>query len=312
MAENYRDIYDTERSLQASDALITELGERSSTLERQRRLQETRLRQELISAYQSGPNEPLKMLLNQESNASAGRMFYYYRTVLAARARTIEAYQTTLDEIEQNRLSLDAERDRQKRLLANLTNSREQLTRSQQERESLLSRLEQSISETEQQLASRLEDRERLETLLRNISERMQELDLESNRTSFSDIRGNCSLPTSGTIAARFGSQRTGSLSWDGLMIETSMGKPVSAVHHGRVVFADYLRGYGLLVIIDHGDDYLTLYGHNQSLFVESGDWVNPGQQIAQVGISGGLRDPALYFEIRRSGEAINPQLWCD
>ena len=112
-------------------------------------------------------------------------------------------------------------------------------------------------------------------------------------------------------MLASFGSLRTGNIRWDGVMIESSMGDPVRSVHSGRVVFSDYLRGYGLLIIVDHDDGYLTLYGHNQSLFVEAGDWVQPEQMIAQVGNSGGQRDAGLYFEIRKDGEPTNPASWC-
>lgn len=311
MAENHRAMINAERSLDASDALMDQLQQRSVEIRAALLQQQDRLQHELLLAYRGGANEPLKLLLNQESGRDTGRMLYYYRAVLGARTQSIQDYQLILAEAERNRRSLQQERQYQAELLASLNRARESLASSQRERESLLTRLEQSIAATEQELQARIEDRERLQTLLENINERMQELELESNRTAFAGIRGRCALPTRGNLTARFGTTRTGTLNWDGILIESAMGSSVKAVHHGRVVFADYLRGYGLLVILDHGDNYLTLYGHNQSLFVESGDWVSPGQQIAQVGISGGLREPALYFEIRQNGEAINPQHWC-
>ncbi|MEQ9568463.1 MAG: peptidoglycan DD-metalloendopeptidase family protein, partial [Pseudomonadales bacterium] len=88
-------------------------------------------------------------------------------------------------------------------------------------------------------------------------------------------------------------------------------GTEIHSIHHGRVVFADYMRGYGLLVIVDHEDGYMTLYGHNQSLFVEPGDWVSPGDQLALVGNTGGLAEPGLYFEIRQNGKPVDPASWC-
>ncbi len=313
MAENHREIINAERSLDASAALISQLEQRAGELRSALEGQQQRLQHELLLAYRGGANEPLKLLLNQEGGSDTGRMLYYYRALLGSRTRTIQSYEETLASIGRNRESQQQEREYRSGLLASLNQSRNALRQSQAERETLLNQLEQSIAETEQQLAARIADRERLRTLLDSISEQMQELELEleTNRTAFSDIRGQCSLPADGNLAARFGTTRTGSLNWDGVLIESQMGTSVNAVHNGRVVFADYLRGYGLLVILDHGEQYLTLYGHNQSLFVESGDWVLPGQQIAQVGISGGLREPALYFEIRQQGEAINPLNWC-
>ena len=139
----------------------------------------------------------------------------------------------------------------------------------------------------------------------------MAELDAQGDQRPFIEIQGECEWPTQGRPIASFGSLRTGSIRWDGVMIESEMGNTVRAIHNGRVVFSDYLRGYGLLIIVDHNDGYLTLYGHNQSLFVEAGDWVLPQQMIAQVGNSGGQQNAALYFEIRKDGEPTNPENWC-
>jgi septal ring factor EnvC (AmiA/AmiB activator) len=102
-----------------------------------------------------------------------------------------------------------------------------------------------------------------------------------------------------------------GKLTWDGVLIAAPEGREVRAIHHGRVAFADWLRGFGLLLIIDHGDGFMSLYGHNQSLFKETGEWVEPGEVVAQVGSSGGRTRSGIYFGIRHNGEPQNPQQWC-
>ena len=120
-------------------------------------------------------------------------------------------------------------------------------------------------------------------------------------------------LPVRGRIVSRYGSQRGGDarLKWDGLLVSASLGTQVHAIHGGRVVFADWLRGSGLLLILDHGNGYLSLYGHNQTLLREVGTWVQPGEAIATVGNSGGLPEPSLYFAIRHRGQALDPLAWC-
>jgi septal ring factor EnvC (AmiA/AmiB activator) len=97
---------------------------------------------------------------------------------------------------------------------------------------------------------------------------------------------------------------------WSGVLLEAAAGTPVRAVYHGRVAYADWLPGLGLLMIVDHGGGYMTLYGHNEALLKESGDWVEPGEPIAQVGDTGGQARPGLYFEIRLKGEPVNPHPW--
>ena len=128
----------------------------------------------------------------------------------------------------------------------------------------------------------------------------------------FGKLKGKLPWPVVGKPSNRFGRYRNGtSLRWQGLTIPSTEGNRVEAIHSGRIVFADWLRGSGLLVIIDHGDGYMSLYAHNQSLLKEIGDWVNPGDTIATVGNSGGQQRSGLYFEIRHNGKPTDPKRWC-
>lgn len=136
-------------------------------------------------------------------------------------------------------------------------------------------------------------------------------MEVEVSNRPFKELKGKLPWPTQGKIIKQFGSARaTNKVRWQGLMIASDEGAPVHAVHHGRVVFADYLRGHGLLLIIDHGDSFLSLYAHNQMLYKEIGDWVSAGEEIATVGQSGGQDQAGLYFELRHQGKPTNPNSW--
>jgi septal ring factor EnvC (AmiA/AmiB activator) len=129
--------------------------------------------------------------------------------------------------------------------------------------------------------------------------------------TPFVNRKGQMTWPTDGRLLRKFGeSKADGRLRWDGVLLATGAGSEVLAVHHGRVVYSDWLPGMGLLVVLEHGDGYLTLYGHNQDLIMEVGEWVTPGTVIAHVGDSGGQPVPGLYFEIRKNGSPVNPSHW--
>ena len=311
LAQNHREIFTSERAIAASEDLLEGLVGRLEELQILKDQQEAQLREEIASLYRSGGREPLKLLLNQEDPAIFGRMLHYYQALAANRQSKIDEYLQTSQALEQAETSRTEELSYQRQLLASLSDSRAALERRFVERERILSDLENSIADTQAEIAANQENRARLESLVRSISATMAELRVEADQRPFSEIRGQCQWPAEGEMVASFGSVRTGSIRWDGVMIESEMGDSVRAIHNGRVVFSDYLRGYGLLVILDHDEGYLTLYGHNQSLFVETGDWVLPQQMIAQVGNSGGQRDAGLYFEIRKEGEPTNPANWC-
>ena len=144
------------------------------------------------------------------------------------------------------------------------------------------------------------------------MDEPLANLDAPRSAQPFAGMQGKLLLPVEGRISHRFGNQRNqGTLRWHGIFIDAAEGESVYAVHYGRVVFSDWLRGFGLLMIVSHGEGYMSLYGHNQALFRETGDWVSAGEVIAAVGDSGGQDKTGLYFEIRIDGKPNNPQNWC-
>ena len=150
---------------------------------------------------------------------------------------------------------------------------------------------------------------EKLVRELRRALERIEKFPTDS-KDAFAKLRGKLAWPVSGKLVASYGQVRAGGMRWDGVLLAGAQGTPVRAVYHGRVVYADWLSGLGLLTIIDHGDGYLSLYGHNERLFKEVGERVTAGDTIATVGDSGGRSSPALYFEIRKAGKPIDPRPW--
>ena len=176
----------------------------------------------------------------------------------------------------------------------------------------VLLQLNRQLRETGKALEKRTADRRRLEQLLVRIEDRTAMIVESEDSTPFKGMKGQLLLPVNGRITQRFGAQRNaGKMRWRGVFIDAPEGEQVHAVHYGRVVFSDWLRGFGLLLIVNHGQGYMSLYGHNQMIYRETGDWVVAGEAIATVGDTGGQDRSGLYFEIRIDGNPADPQLWC-
>jgi murein hydrolase activator len=294
-----------------------EVSTRRSTLADQKKEQEAELAKEraslagqLRAAYLIGREEPLKLLLNQKDPARAGRMFAYYGYFGRARAeqieriaaamQRIEALDTELAEAETKLVSLEAERQ------AEL----EKLEGARAKRGKVLASLDSEGRSRAQNLERLKKQQSGLETLLRELKRAMDRLPSIDNNDAFARLRGKLSWPVSGRVVARFGEQRAGGLKWDGVLVATDRGAAVKAVSEGRVVYADWLPGLGLLAILDHGEGYLSLYGHNDRLYKSVGERVAAGDPIAAAGDSGGRARPELYFEIRKGGRPVDPRPW--
>ena len=267
---------------------------------------------QIRAAQMIGQEEPLKLLLSQRDPAQTGRMLTYYQYFGRARAAQIAAINTHLGEL----ATLDAALAAEEQRLAALEEQRQgELAKMQAARERrgrALVTLDAESKNRAQQL-DRLEGQkgglEKLVRELRRALERVEKFPTDS-KDAFARLRGKLTWPVSGRLIASFGQTRAGGVKWDGVLVAGAEGAPVRAVYHGRVVYADWLSGLGLLTIIDHGDGYLSLYGHNERLYKEVGERVTAGDTIATVGDSGGRATPALYFEIRKAGRPIDPKPW--
>jgi septal ring factor EnvC (AmiA/AmiB activator) len=264
---------------------------------------------QLRAAYLIGRQEPLKLLLNQKDPALAGRMFAYYSYFGRARAGQIKLIEDDLRRI----VELDGELEAEDQQLAELEKKQRaqlhELEQARTQRTHVLASLE-AQSHTRAQNLERLRSQQAgLEKLLRELRTAMERFPLEGN-DAFARLRGKLAWPVSGRLVARFGDARAGGVHWDGVLVATERGAPVKAVCQGRVIYADWLPGLGLLTIVDHGDGYLSLYGHNERLYKAAGEPVTAGEPIAAAGDSGGSSRPELYFEIRKGGKPVDPRPW--
>ena len=301
-----------EKELETTNDRVSWLTERQKELLTVKSEQQYYIEQQVRAAYEIGSQEYLKVLLNQEDPNEIARMLTYYDYFNQARSRQIESYNLTLLDLDRVTQELAEETvvlESQRRALGAQQKS---LANVQKEKQMTLKALISQISTTGSALLKLEQNRGRLEQLLDKLEESLANLDAPRSAQPFAGMQGKLQLPVEGKISHRFGNQRNqGKLRWHGIFIDAAEGESVYAVHYGRVVFSDWLRGFGLLMIISHGEGYMSLYGHNQALFRETGDWVSAGEVIAAVGDSGGQDKTGLYFEIRIDGKPNNPQNWC-
>ncbi|MDB6089269.1 MAG: hypothetical protein JWN85_2053, partial [Gammaproteobacteria bacterium] len=263
----------------------------------------------LRAAYLIGREEPLKLLLNQKDPTRAGRMFAYYSYFGRSRAEQIRLIETNVAQLERLDEELAAEdaklaelEKQQRAQLADVEQARSHRTR-------VLASLEAESHTRAQNLEKLRSQQAGLEKLLRELRRAMEKYPVDSN-DAFARLRGKLAWPVGGHVVARFGESRAGGVKWDGLLVATERGAPVRAVYHGRIIYADWLPGLGLLTIVDHGDGYMSLYGHNERLYKAVGERVTAGDAIASAGDSGGSTRPELYFEIRKGGKPVDPRPW--
>lgn len=273
------------------------------------------LERQLVAAYAMGHESHLKIIFNQQDPARLGRMLQYYEYFNRARMERMESFRAAATEIAGLRAGILEEQEKLETLRRERGQQLAALDERRAARQQTLSRLERDISTRERRLTELQEDERALAALIDRLREAIRDLppgfDLPGN-APFASLKGKLPWPVQGKVAARFGSSReVERMNWRGMLIDADEGAEVRTIYNGRVVFADWMRGFGLLVIVDHGGGYMSLYGHNQSLYKAVGDPVRTGEVIATVGSSGGRATPGLYFEIRHKGVPDNPATWC-
>lgn len=286
-----------------------ELAQEKTDQEQQLARERTELATQMRAAYLIGREAPLKMFLNQQDPGRAGRMFAYYGYFGRARAGQLAAIEEHLNDLVMIDASLEQEQGRILQLEQAQKSEVSRLDKARNERGEVLATLANEAKARAASLQRLQREQAALEKLLRELRSTSQKFPLDA-RSPFANMRGKLAWPTSGRLAARFGERRAGSVKWDGVLIAAARGTPVKAVYRGRVVYADWLAGLGLLLIIDHGGGYLSLYGHNEQLFRAVGDQVAPGDVVAGVGDTGGRAQPELYFEIRQAAKPLDPAPW--
>ena len=316
--------------LQAAEVVISEQRIRLKDLERQRSFSEKKkanldaqleikmadmqvetkqLEAQVIAAYTSGEQERMKLLLNQHDPATLGRLMTYYRYMSEFRGANIFSLNQHIDELAGLREEVSAEEAR----LAGLTRARyaelTDLNAAQEKRQGLLVALKSRISAEGSEIRRLAAEEEDLARLIVELTSILSDYPITSEEP-FSKLKGVLTWPVSGGLLYDFGQPRAGGLKWNGVVLTAPRGREVRSIYHGRVVFSDWLAGMGLLVIVDHGDNYMTLYGYNETTLKSAGDWVAPGDVIATVGDSGGQQQTSLYFEVRQGTRPLNPRSW--
>lgn len=305
-------IRDTQSAIETSRQNERALQAERGTANAAAKEQEAAIAQELRATYIAGGGDELRLLLGEDNPQKVARLMAYYRYILGARSDLIDSYRETMATLIETERALQEQEQKLARELASLERQQQSLTQTGLERRELLSNLNARIADDAAELAARQADQAELESLLVEIEAALAQLFPDQTVESFSSAKGAMPWPVNGRLTQRFGRPRNqGKMRWQGVRLKADAGTPVAAIHHGRVVYADWLRGSGLLLVIDHGEGYMSLYAHNETLLRDVGDWVGAGAPISTVGDSGGQTEVGLYFEIRKDGKPTDPQGWC-
>lgn len=318
LAAAERRISDLKRQRRDLQSRISQQQNELETLEvRERRLtreldnRREQLAAQLRAAWMTGDAPAIKVLLNESDPQKLARLMTYHQHISQHTLGQIDDFNRTLKQLESTRQQARKAKASLRESERELAQQQTHLQSAQEKRQRTLSLLESDIEEKRSRREQLVADRERLEELLDDVQEAVANLSAPSDAAPFDSRRNQLPWPVDGRVVSHFGdSLHEGQLRQNGLAIETNKDANVSAVHYGRVVFSNWLRGFGLMTIIDHGDGYMSLYGNNSSLLTSPGDWVRAGEAIAIAGDGGGDDTPRVYFEIRKSGQPVDPGDW--
>jgi len=298
-----KEIQETKASLKHTNQNIANLKSKVDQLKQKKQEQSDKLAELIQTYYVTQRAKTSSNILNQ--GVEEDRISQYFQHLAQERAATIAELEKTVDELDDSREQLGLEKQQITSLLKQQTKKRDQLAKTQSKRKGTVSQIRSSISN----------DKVYLSELQRNETRLKAEIAKAAKRNAvpmdgLARQKGKLPWPVKGKILHNYGSRQTGQINWKGMVINANYGQSVKAVYSGTVVFADYLRGYGLVILLDHGKGDMTLYGFNQSLLKKEGDKVTAGESIALAGDTGGQPRPSLYFEIRRNSKTQNPKSW--
>ena len=313
ISRNARDLDHTRKKLGNLNRQVGELKTELNALNRELKKQRSTLASQLRAAYALGSQQHIKMLLNQQNPVNMGRVQVYFDYLNRTREQEIGHFLETIETRQKLDAALTDTLAAQKISYTKLKKQKNTLQNQRLKRRQLLARLNTEVGNQENTLADLETSRNRIENLLKSLGELLADVpSTPGDARPFGERKGHLPWPLKGKFLAQYGNaKQQGDLKWNGVLISAKYGTPVKAISHGRVAFADWLQGFGFITIIDHGDGYMSLYGHNESLLKQPGDWVAAGEVIATAGDSGGQPNSALYFEIRARGKPVNPDSWC-
>lgn len=298
----------TNSQLTNTQKKLRQLSIEKRQLEAEKSQQEKILAKQLRAAYSTGHHDYLKLILNQENPASVQRTITHYQYLNKARINEIENFKSTITQLE----AVSKQHQIQAEQLQHLTQEQNQqkqiLELSKTKQKQTLKALNSKQLNSQQKLKKLEQEEASIVALLKRIADAARAAE---NLVGLSKLKRKLSWPVKGKIQHSFGTRKQGYLKWKGVFLSAPIGRQVKTIHSGTILFSDWLKGYGLVSVVDHGDGYMSLYGHNQALLKSVGDRVEAGEPIALVGQSGGQATSGLYFEVRHAGKAMNPKLWC-
>ncbi len=288
---------------------------RKNRLEHQQRLsrENETLAEQVYTAFTLGRQERIKLLFSQQNAQTLQRNLVYYQYFSEARVALIDSVRDSIDRIIETETLINEARAALERDQQELGRQKAGLDKDLAKRRNIIGSLDTQLKKQGGELARLEDEAAQLQQLIDSIQDLLLPAPEDDiSRKAFADLRGKLAWPVKGKVRRLFGKRKPRSdLKWQGVRIDAPSGRHVRSVSHGRVAFADWLRGFGNLIIVDHGNGYLSLYGHNESLFKSAGEWVEAGDVISSVGSSGGQAKAGLYFEIRKRGKPQNPTRWC-
>ena len=296
-----------ETALYRTQIAVTKLRQQHRTFTEQTQVQLSIIVAHVQAASRLKPNDFVKQLLSKNSSADTQRYIRYHGYFSQQRLETIEQYKSSLAKLTETEKVLDQQLETQEIQRRALAKQSATVQANRNARTSAISALAEERKNKTKQRDALLADSERLRALVAQLRSQLSALDGKA----FAAAKGRLPHPLRGQIRHSFGKPRAGTnLSWRGVDLAAGFGETVSAVFRGKVVFSDWLRGFGLIAIVDHGGGYMTLYGHADALLKNVGDWVESGEPIAEAGNSGGDYEPGIYFELRQDGAVQNPMAW--
>lgn len=309
IAKNAKALNMAEQSVKKTEQQQQLQQQKADQLEQQHAQFQHALAAQLKSAYMAGGDDDYaKMLLNQEDTAKFERTLSYYNYLNKARIEQLEELKALQLQIAQNQ----AELAKTKQKLVNLHDEQKRrqtaLVSAQSERQANLKNLQKQLNSTKSSINYLKENQQ---TLITTIEELEKEKNKKVELLGLNNSEGKLNWPSRGKLEHTFGQRKHGGIDWKGVLIGAKEGSNINSVHNGQVVFADWLKGYGWVIVVDHGEGFMSLYGHAQTLLKDVGDMVREGETVALVGQSGGQASSGLYFEMRHKGRAVNPEKWC-
>ncbi len=320
-----RKLIELKSDQQQIDRELNQLTKKYNQSKHDLELQQNQLNALLYQQYTTGKQQSyLHALLNQRDPSQAMRHMYYYQQLSQARSASIITLQDNLNQLRTLVQGIHEKRKAIKAITQEYAAQSKKLVQEKSKHKMIFDQAAQGITRQHHEINKLTQDEKRISRLVSEINKLLtQEKSKHSNAVynnrlpaptendmNFKSLKGKLNLPVRGKLLNHFGSRRSGKLTWRGLFISASSGSHVKAIAHGRVVFADWLRGFGNLMIIEHTQGYMSLYGNNEALLKRVGDIVRSGDTIATVGNSGGNPDAGLYFELRYQGKAFDPLTW--